>query len=81
MMTPQDFIGVVLGAAPKGESVVRLGSIDAAYSSGRPKILFDGETVVSGKAYPYLASYTPVAGHRVLLLRAGHAWVVVGRIL
>ena len=57
-----------------------IGTIDSAYSSGRPRVLFDGETVLGGKTYAYLASYTPVASHRVLLAPVGTGFVVLGRI-
>jgi hypothetical protein len=58
-----------------------IGTIDAAYTSGRPRVLFDGETVLGGKTYPYLASYTPVASHRVLLAPVGTGFVILGRIV
>lgn len=80
MITPAEFL-LAVASKPDSELVVRMGTVDPAYTSGRPTIIFDGETVASVKTYPYLASYTPVASHRVLLLRAGHAWVVLGRIL
>lgn len=65
----------------KNQKAFSLGTIDSSYSSGRPKIVFDGETVASSKAYPYLASYTPVANHRVLIANIGGSHVVIGRIV
>lgn len=60
---------------------VRLGTVDPAYASDRPKITFDGESTISGKQYPHLSFYAPTAGDRVLLLRAGRTWVVIGKVL
>ncbi len=62
------------------DMTTRLGTIDAAYSSGRPRVLFDGEASLTGitQTYPYVNSYTPVAGHRVLLLKSGSTWVILG---
>lgn len=59
----------------------KLGNIDPIYTSGRPKIVFDGETVTSAKHYPYLASYTPVADDRVLLLVVAKGFVILGKIV
>lgn len=43
-------------------------TIDPAYTSGRPKLIKDGETTVQGKPYPYLSSYTPAANDRVFII-------------
>jgi hypothetical protein len=59
----------------------RIGTIDSGYASGRPKILFDGESTMGAKLYPYLASYTPAASQRVLLVPVGSGYVIVGRIV
>jgi len=68
---------------PKGldKNIYKLGSIDPAYSSGKPKVMFDGETVVSAKQYPRLASYTPVASDRVLILSVANSYVILGKII
>lgn len=57
----------------------RLGKIDPDYSSGRPRIIFDGETQVSIKRYPYLANYEPRAGDVVLLASVGNSYIVIGK--
>lgn len=57
-------------------SPFRIGTVDAAYTTGRPKVLFDGETVMGTKTYPYITAVA--AGNRVLCARAGHTWVVIG---
>jgi hypothetical protein len=54
----------------------RIGTVDAAYASGRPRILFDGDTTLGTKTYPYLGAVA--ANNRVLCARAGHTWVVLG---
>lgn len=72
---------VVSEALRKGRDDRRLGKIDPAYAAGRPKVLFDGETAVSTKTYPYLSSYAPAANDRVALDKYGSTWVIVGRVV
>jgi hypothetical protein len=62
---------------PKQEKIIQFARVDPNYTSGRPRLIFDGETSVSGKAYPYLASYTPAANDRVMVVKG----VVVGKIV
>lgn len=59
----------------------RLGKIDPAHTTGRPKIVFDGEITASGKQYPYLASYTPAASDRVILALVSGSYIVLGKIV
>lgn len=80
-MTPEQFLEMLNEYLGKTEAFARLGTIPASYISGRPTVLFDGEAVASTKTYPYLSTYTPTASHRVLLIRSGATWVVVGRVL
>jgi hypothetical protein len=56
----------------------RLGIVQGVDDAGAVLVTFDGEQAVSGRSYPRLASYAPVAGDRVLMLRAGASWVAVG---
>lgn len=63
------------------ESPFRLGKIDPAYSSGRPNIIFDGESNVSQKKYPYIASYSPARNDRVLLCRVSGSYVILGKVI
>ncbi|GMA52075.1 hypothetical protein GCM10025857_68110 [Alicyclobacillus contaminans] len=62
-----------------------LGTIDPSYSgSGRPKVVVDGDTSQTPAGpYPYLASYTPAAGDRVLLARVGVSgkFVIQGKVV
>lgn len=57
------------------------GTIPDTYTSGRPTVLFDGETTASSRTYTYLASYTPTAGDRVLFAKVGTGGVVLGKIV
>lgn len=79
-MTPEEFIQIIKNLNTS-KSPFKPATIDTNYSSGRPKLLFDGETVASGKQYPYLSSYTPVAGDRVLLARVSSSYVILGKVV
>lgn len=50
-------------------------------SSGKPQIRFDGETSATTKQYPWLASYTPTSGDRVLLAKVSGIYVILGKIM
>lgn len=66
-------------SAAKG--LFRLGRVDPDYSEGRPSIIFSGESVKSGKQYPYLASYIPKGNDKVLLVSVGNSYVIIGKII
>jgi hypothetical protein len=75
-MNANDFLSLM--EQPPGKEIsLRFGYIDSAYTSGRPKIKFDGQDTAGAKTYPYLASYTPVANDRIMILQN----VVIGKIL
>lgn len=59
----------------------RLATVNPAHASGRPRVTFDGETTLSGKAYPYLSSYVPAGGDRVLMIPAGSSYVIIGKVV
>jgi hypothetical protein len=60
-------------------STIRFGTVTNA--TGRPQILLDGDDTPSGKRYPYLSSYVPAIGDRVLLIRDnGGTWIVAGKL-
>lgn len=80
MIQPEEFFEILQEGATD-ENLVKLGTIDPAYTSGRPKIKFDNESAISSKSYPYFSSYTPIAGDRVMLIKAGHTWVVMSKII
>jgi len=53
----------------------------AAVSSGRASLTFDGETTATQKYYRHLASYSPTAGHRVLVVKISGTYVILGRVV
>jgi len=61
----------------KPKQRVKYATIALDYVDGPPCLIFDGETTATLKAYPYLGTYTPVAGHRVKV----DDGVVVGNIV
>lgn len=76
-----ELVDILRSISPAPKSATRLATIDPAYASGRPRVTFDGETTLSTRLYPYLSSYAPAAGDRVLLLRSGRTWVVLGKVV
>lgn len=66
---------------PENQRYYKLGKIDPSYTGGRPRIIFDGETTVSVKQYPYLGRYTPAANDRVLMLKIANSYVVFDKII
>ena len=58
-----------------------MGTIAQGYSSGRPLVVFDGDDASGKKEYPYLSSYTPAGGDRVLLAKVAGSFVIVGRVV
>lgn len=79
-MRPDEFLEIVRNASPQKEDR-KLGTIPGTYASGRPTVQFDGESSASTQTYPYLSSYTPAADDRVVLLRVGAAWLVMGKVI
>jgi hypothetical protein len=72
-----DAFGLVkeFGSKQSGVSV-QFATVDLAYTSGNPRLVFDGETNASTKTYPHLASFTPTGGERVMVLNG----VIIGAI-
>lgn len=79
MIQAEDFLKITQGK--EKETVFRLGKIDPLYSTGRPSIVFDGETTATTKQYPYLSPYAPTAGDRVLLARVAGSYVIIGKVI
>lgn len=79
MIQTEDFLKILNNGGK--ETIFRLGKIDPAYSSGRPRIVFDGETAASTKQYPYLSSYSPAANDRVLLAKVAGSYIVIGKVI
>ena len=67
------------GAEAKSyERPVKLGTVDSAYAgSGRPRVLFDGESLLGLRTYAWVGT-PPRAGARVVLIPQGHTFVIVG---
>jgi len=60
--------------------VFATGVIPTGYTTGWPTITFDGESTTGSRQYPYLSSYSPVAGDRVILAMLTHSGVIMGKI-
>jgi hypothetical protein len=61
--------------------LVALGTVTSDYTSGRPKVKFDRDASASNKTYGYVSSYSPAANDRVVLLRSGGTWVIIGKLV
>lgn len=63
----------------------RLGTIPDDYTGGNPRVVGDGETEASTKAYPVVQSYSdtapPAPGDRVVMQRQGKGWVIAGKVV
>lgn len=82
-MRPAELASLIRQATPSPDPLVALGTIDEAYSSGRPRVRFDNEETTSTRTRPYLAGYTPAAGDRVLMIRPSPraGWIVVDKVV
>jgi hypothetical protein len=58
-----------------------LATIDPAYTTGLPKLIFDGDTVPSAKGYSFVNGYNPSAGDRVVLANMGNTHVILGGVV
>jgi len=81
-----DFIRALgIGTEDDGEvySGFATATIPASYAagSGRPTLLFDGESTATTRTYPYLAAYTPAASDRVLIALVNHGGCILGKII
>lgn len=52
-----------------------------AVESTLPVVRFYGESVNAAKKYPYLASYNPMVGDIVVLLRIGRSYIILGKVV
>ena len=75
MISPDQFVKLIK-SKDKKEKIVRFATVDPNYTSGRPFLIFDGETSPIVKQYPYLSSYVPTANDRVVVMKN----VVIGSI-
>jgi hypothetical protein len=83
---PQKFLNTVSQATradfkkeTSASRPIRLAVIDPSYTSGNPRVTFEGEETLSDKEYPY-ANYTPAAGDRVVMLPLGTSYVIIGAV-
>ena len=83
-MNPAEIVGLIRAASPPVAAQVKLGTVDAGYTTGLPTVAFDDETPASTRGRPHLSSYSPAASDRVLLVRVGtvgSSWVILGKIV
>ena len=66
MLKSEQFITIFRNE--KSENIIRFAMVDPNYISGRPSLIFDGESIPTVKKYPYLGSYTPKANDRVQII-------------
>lgn len=84
-MNGKSFLDAVCGyvdAAPptSADKPVKLATIDPGYTTGSPKVTFDGESTLSGKGYAFADSYVPKPNDRVVMLPVGSTWVILGSV-
>lgn len=79
MIDTHEFVDLIsqLNDSPKS---FLLGKIDSGYTTGKPKVVFDGETSPSTKTYTYLDSYSPKPNDRVVLAQIGNTPVILGAV-
>lgn len=58
-----------------------LGTIDSGYTTGLPRVKFDGETVTSDKVFAIANGYSPVANDRVVLIPVGTTYMIIAKVL
>lgn len=75
MINPYEFVNQ-FGNREK-EQIVRFAKVSPNYTSGRPSLIFDGESTESIKSYPYIESYTPAVDDRVMIIKG----VIIGKIV
>lgn len=81
-MDGMDFLESVRGyvGPDNAEPSIKFATVDPSYVSGSPKVTFDGESSLTTKEYICVSGYTPAAGDRVVLLKAGATYVILGSI-
>lgn len=76
MISPSEFVD--LFGSQKNRDIVQFAKIDPAYTSGRPRVIYDMDVVSSTLSKPlsYVDSYTPAAGDRIMIIKG----VIIGKI-
>ena len=81
-MSESDFVNILesfYDSKKSNESVVKLGTVSSNSTVGSLKIILDGDDEDGDVSYTRLSSYTPVSGDRVLLMRFGTSYIVLGK--
>lgn len=60
-------------------SEYKLGTVTSI--SGGISVQFDGETAPSSKKYKRLSSYSPAVNDRVLLVKVGGTYIILGKVV
>jgi hypothetical protein len=68
-----------MNTLPELQIEVKLAKIAPNYVSGRPSVIYDRDINIGelSKPLPYLASYTPKANDRVMIIKG----VIIGKIV
>lgn len=85
MIDAQDFLDTIAGYSRartdgSADKPIKLAVVDPAYTTGLPKVTFEGESTMSAKGYAFAQSYTPTAGDRVFLLPVGTTYLIAGAV-
>ena len=87
-----DFLRVIKGFSEANTATdvenrpIRLGTVDYDYDPNDflggiyPRIMFDGEKVVSQKRYKTMVGYYPLPGQRVVLVPVGTTYLILGTV-
>lgn len=68
------------GDTPSQDRPVKMGTVDLSWNgTGKPMVLFDGESLMGVRTYPWVGR-TPRPGERVVLLPQGHTYVILGTV-
>lgn len=78
MINAIDF--VTLMAPNKDGNSFKLAVVEGISPNNSAIIHFDGEEEPSNKNYPYLASYQANVNDRILLIRIGGTYIIIGKI-
>lgn len=75
MITPEKFLKLI---KDDDETIFKIGTVGLTEGS-KARIIFDGESVESGKGY-VAVGYTPSMGNRVLLASVNGTYVILGEL-
>jgi microcystin-dependent protein len=78
--TPGQLLAVIEATVPTPPDTVKLATIDSAYVTGAPQVIFDGEAIATTNGFQVLGGYSPRPNDRVVMLRMGASWVILGNI-